>query len=99
MKITDLKVICTAPDGIRLVVVKVETDSGITGLGCATFTQFPLTVVTAIDNYLKPLILGRKVDEINDTWQAMYLSGYWRNGPVLNNAIAGIDQALWDIKG
>ena len=99
MKLTDLKVICTAPDGIRLVIVKAETDSGISGIGCATFTQFPLTVVSAIENYFKPLVIGRKVDEISDAWQAMYLSGYWRNGSVLNNAIAGIDQALWDIKG
>ena len=99
MKIKDLKVICTAPDGIRLVIVKVETETGEYGLGCATFTQWPLTVVTALEHYLKPLIIGRDSEEITDIWQAMYLSGYWRNGGVLNNAIAGVDQALWDLKG
>jgi len=99
MKVSDLKVICTAPDGIRLVIVKLETDAGAYGLGCATFTQWPLTVVSALENYLKPLILGRNPEDITDAWQAMYLSGYWRNGGVLNNAIAGVDQALWDLKG
>lgn len=99
MRITDLKVICTAPDGIRLTIVKLETDSGLSGIGCATFTQFPLTVVSALENYFKPFLVGRDADSITDTWCAMYLSGYWRNGSVLNNAIAGIDQALWDLKG
>lgn len=99
MKVSDLKVICTAPDGIRLVIVKLETDAGAYGLGCATFTQWPLTVVSALEYYLKPLILGRNPEDITDAWQAMYLSGYWRNGGVLNNAIAGVDQALWDLKG
>ncbi len=99
MKVSDLKVICTAPDGIRLVIVKLETDFGAYGLGCATFTQWPLTVVSALENYLKPLIVGRNPEEITDAWHAMYLSGYWRNGGVLNNAIAGVDQALWDLKG
>ena len=99
MQITDLKVICTAPDGIRLTIVKVETDGGLSGIGCATFTQFPLTVVSALNNYFKPFLLGRSAESITDAWHAMYLSGYWRNGSVLNNAIAGIDQALWDLKG
>lgn len=99
MQITDLKVICTAPDGIRLAIVKLETDSGLSGIGCATFTQFPLTVVNALENYFKPFLIGRAAESITDAWHAMYLSGYWRNGSVLNNAIAGIDQALWDIKG
>lgn len=99
MKISDLKVICTAPDDIRLVIVKIEGEGGFYGLGCATFTQWPLTVVSALENYLKPLVIGRDSDEISDAWSAMYLSGYWRNGSVLNNAIAGVDQALWDLKG
>jgi mannonate dehydratase len=99
IKIRDVKVILTAPNNIRLVVVKVETgEPGLVGWGCATFTQRALVVRTAINEYLRPFLIGRNVDEIEDIWQASYVSSYWRNGPVLFNAMSGVDIALWDIK-
>src|SRR5690242_7681376 len=99
IKIRDIKTILTAPNRIRLVIVKVETtEPGLVGWGCATFTQRALVVKTAIDEYLKPFLVGRNVDEIEDIWQSSYVSSYWRNGGVLFNAMGGVDIALWDIK-
>jgi mannonate dehydratase len=100
VKIRDIKTILTAPNRIRLVVVKVETtEPGLVGWGCATFTQRAIVVETALEKYLKPFLIGRNVDEIEDIWQSSYMSSYWRNGPVLFNAMSGVDIALWDIKG
>ena len=97
--IRNIKTILTAPRGIDLVVVKVETsEPGLYGLGCATFTQRWAAVATAVEEYMKPL-LGRCVNDIERYLADSYGSSYWRNGPVLNNAISGVDEALWDIKG
>ncbi|MCY7349919.1 MAG: starvation-sensing protein RspA, partial [Cytophagaceae bacterium] len=100
VKIKSVKAIATAPQGSNLIVVKVETtEPGLYGLGCATFTQRAAAVVVAINSYLNDFCIGKDVDNIEDMWQSAYVSSYWRNGPVLNNALSGLDEALWDIKG
>ncbi len=98
--IQDVKTILTQPAGSRLIIVKIITsEPGLYGVGCATFTQRFRAVHTAIEQHLKSFLIGRDVDRIEEIWQMSMVHSYWRNGPVLNNAISGVDQALWDIKG
>ena len=100
LKIADVKTILTQPDGEHLVVVKVLTNEpGLYGIGCATHGERPLAVAAAIDQHVKPLLIGKECDRIEDIWQTSYVASYFRSGVTLNNALSGIDGALWDILG
>jgi mannonate dehydratase len=98
--IRDVQTFVTQPSAERLVVVKLLTsEPGLYGLGCATFTQRAFAVQALLDRHLRPFLIGRDVSRIEDIWHMARVHGYWRNGPVINNALSGVDQALWDILG
>lgn len=99
MKITDARVIVTCP-GRNYVLLKIETDEpGLYGVGDATLNGRELAVAAALQEHIAPLLIGRDPDRIEDTWQSLFRGAYWRGGPVLMTALAGVDLALWDIKG
>jgi galactonate dehydratase len=95
MKITSLTLYKVRP---RWLFLKIETDEGITGWGEPVVEGRADTVKAAVEE-LKGYLVGRDPLKIEDHWQVMYRGGFYRGGPVLMSAIAGIDQALWDIKG
>jgi galactonate dehydratase len=95
MKITKLTLYRVPP---RWMFLKIETDEGITGWGEPVIEGRARTVEAAV-NELADYLVGQDPTRINDLWQVMYRGGFYRGGPILMSAIAGIDQALWDIKG
>jgi galactonate dehydratase len=95
MKITRMTTYRVAP---RWMFLKVETDEGITGWGEPVIEGRARTVEAAVLEFAQDLI-GKDPTRINDLWQTMYRSNFYRGGAILMSAIAGIDQALWDIKG
>ncbi|MDE2125536.1 MAG: D-galactonate dehydratase family protein [Armatimonadetes bacterium] len=98
MKITDVRVILTAP-GRNYLFVKIVTDSpGLWGIGEATINGSETIVAEAL-THIAQLLIGRDPQQIEDLWQLIYRQGYWRGGPIFITALAGLDMALWDIKG
>jgi mannonate dehydratase len=98
--VTGVRTFVTAPDGVNLVVVRIESDvDGLYGLGCGTFTFRAEAVAQLVDTYLAPRLVGRPIRDITDVFSSLYLAPYWRSGPIENNALSAIDLALWDLLG
>ena len=97
MKITNAKVIVCCP-GRNFVTLKIYTDSGIYGLGDATLNGREKAVVSYLENYCIPALIGKDARNIEDIWHYFYKGVYWKRGAVTMTAISAIDLALWDIK-
>ena len=95
MNITGYKLYKVPP---RWLFLKIETDEGITGWGEPVVEGRADTVAAAVGEMMETVI-GLNPANIEDIWQMLYRGAFYRGGPVLSSAIAGIDQALWDIKG
>ena len=98
MKIINAEIIVCSP-GRNFVTLKLETDSGIYGLGDATLNGRELAVATYLKEHLVPCIIDRDPFDSEDIWHYLYRGVYWRRGAVNMTAIGAIDMALWDIKG
>jgi mannonate dehydratase len=100
LTITDVKVIRTQVGNAQFCNVKVFTsEPGLYGVGDGNHAERVGIVAQTIDEYLKPLVVGRNADEIEDIWQTLWVAPYWRHDVDANNAMAAIDGALWDILG
>ena len=95
MKIANLRLYHVPP---RWLFLAIDTDAGITGWGEPIIEGHPKTVAAAV-NEVSDYLIGKDPRQINDIWQTLYRGWFYRGGPILMSAIAGIDQALWDIKG
>jgi mannonate dehydratase len=101
LTIKDVKVITTSAGArYRWVFLKIVTsEPGLYGIGSANNNYQTAAVIAALESHLKPWLIGKDPDRIEDLWQAAQMRTYWRNGPVNNNVLAAMDMALWDIKG
>src|SRR5437667_12575777 len=101
LTIKDVKVITTSGGrNYRWVFLKIITsEPGLYGIGSADNHYETKAVIAALEEHLKPWLIGKDPDRIEDLWQSAQMRTYWRNGPVNNNVLAAMDMALWDIKG
>ncbi|QGG55658.1 enolase C-terminal domain-like protein [Paenibacillus sp. B01] len=98
-KIRDIRCIRTRENGCWTIVKVVTDQDGLYGIGSASDLYNPEAVVQVVEQLLKPMLIGKDAANIEDLWNMMTLSAYWRSGGILQTAVAGIDMALWDIKG
>jgi galactonate dehydratase len=95
-RVTDYELYEVPP---RWLFVRVETSDGRVGWGEPVVEGRAHTVRGAVEELIETHLLGEDPHPVADHWQAMYRGGFYRGGPVLMSAIAGIDQALWDLRG
>lgn len=95
MKITAITTFLVPP---RWLFVRIDTDAGISGWGEPVVEGRAHTVAAAVDE-LSDYLIGKDPRRIEDHWNVLYRGGFYRGGPVLMSALAGLDQALWDIHG
>jgi mannonate dehydratase len=98
-KIKEIRCIRTRAGGTWAIVKVITDQPGLYGIGSASDARSTGTVISAIEELVAPQLIGREAGRIEDIWQSVYTSGYWRNGSIMNTALGGIDVALWDIKG
>jgi mannonate dehydratase len=98
-KIREVRTIRTRANGTWLIVKVITDQPGLYGIGSASDHYRCGAVQALIEQSLGPKIIGRDAGQIEDIWQSLLTSGYWRNDSIVNTAMAGIDMALWDIKG
>ena len=99
MKVVRVEIFLVGHEWNNLVLTRVHTDNGLTGLGEGTMQWQARTVAGAIDHMTDRYVLGASPFDVERLVQAMYRNEYARGGPVLNSAIAAIEFALWDICG
>lgn len=101
LTIKDVKVITTSGGrNYRWVFLKVITsEPELYGIGSANDNYQTQAVISALEHHLKPWLIGKDPDRIEDLWQSASLKTYWRAGPVNNKVVGALDEALWDIKG
>jgi len=95
MKITEINTYLVRP---RWCFVEIITDEGLVGWGEPVVEGKASTVKACVEE-MKPYLIGADPKNIEDIWNMLYRAGFYRGGPIIMSAIAGIDQALWDIKG
>lgn len=101
LSIEDVKVITTSGGGgYHWVFLKITTsEPGLYGIGSANDAYQMMAVIADLEDHLKPWLIGKNPDRIEDLWQSAQFRTYWRNGPINNNVLSAMDMALWDIKG
>ncbi|BCU70097.1 galactonate dehydratase [Stygiolobus caldivivus] len=97
MRIKDVRVYLVNAVWRNFVIVRVDTDEGVTGYGEGTMGDFEKTVEAAVNDF-KPFLIGREVN-VQEVSNFLYRHFFWRGGPILMSAISAVEQALWDIMG